>query len=34
MGTYQFEFTLTEVKYGENVVTFNLREVDSDAGNY
>lgn len=31
-GTYLFEFSLTEVKYGENVLTFNLREVDADAG--
>lgn len=33
MGTYTFEFSLTEVKYGENVLTFNLREIDADAGN-
>lgn len=33
MGTFTFEFSLTEVKYGENVITFNLREIDADAGN-
>lgn len=33
MGTFTFEFSLTEVKYGENVLTFNLREIDADAGN-
>lgn len=29
MGTFTFEFTLMEVLYGENVVTFNLRETES-----
>lgn len=28
--TFDFEFTLQEVEYGENVLTFNLREVNSD----
>lgn len=32
MGTFTFEFTLVEVEYGENVLTFNLRDLDSDAG--
>lgn len=29
MGTYTFEFALTEVKYGENVLTLDLSEVDA-----
>lgn len=29
MGTYNFEFSLTEVKYGENVLTFDLTQVNS-----
>lgn len=28
--TYTFNFTLTEVNYGENVLTFDLTEVNSD----
>lgn len=32
MGTFTFEFTLVEVAYGDNVLTFNLREIDADAG--
>ena len=30
MGTFMFEFKLTEVLYGENVVTFNLTTLDAD----
>lgn len=30
MGTFDFEFSLMEVIYGENVLTFDLREVNSD----
>lgn len=30
MGTYRFEFSLTEVLFGENVITFNLREIGAD----
>lgn len=29
-GTFTFDFSLTEVLYGENVLTFDLREVNSD----
>ena len=32
MGTYMFDFALTEVLYGDNVLTFNLREIDADNG--
>lgn len=31
-GVFNFEFSLTEVLYGENVLTFNLRQIDEDAG--
>ncbi|NLV87537.1 MAG: hypothetical protein GX025_10050 [Clostridiales bacterium] len=31
MGTYTFEFSLTEVKYDENVLTLDLREVSPEA---
>ena len=27
MGTYTFEFSLTEVKFKDNVLTFDLKEV-------
>lgn len=30
MGTYTFEFSLTEVKYDDNVLTFDLREIGSN----
>lgn len=30
MNTYMFNFTLTEVLYGANVITFNVREMGGD----
>lgn len=32
MMTYTFEFSLTEVIFGDNVLTFNLRELTDDTG--
>lgn len=32
MGTFEFKFSLTEVKFGDDVLTFNVKEIGGDNG--